>query len=370
MKKYYIISLAIVFNSALAYDCQDLYDEIQELKDDLNSTYVDQYSQHSVDNYNQKIYHLNELADQFNTYCVNQQQSSSLGLTPDDSLKIMNSVQTADANAEAMAQSAEKELNSLLNPNPQEAANYEMFNASLREKANNKIREDLAIAIQLRNQKLREFALQEQAKQNAFNNALKLKQQADLNAYRQALLDSKEAKSSVSGGNKTGKIGANGLPENINELITPFQQHTYSDKYMIQEWQEYEDEQVKNVLNAVPSANAKAVRKWLNDAQKPAQYKNLKESIVKREFMFKIIISILGIILFLIIIRLLSGFLYMAKMYFKFKQYSNAGYSEEEINQKIAEEYLQDMQKYIQSDEYKKEVDKALTKFKKSQKQN
>ena len=34
-------------------------------------------------------------------------------------------------------------------------------------------------------------------------------------------------------------------------------------------------------------------------------------------------------------------------MYFKVKQYSNAGYSEEEINQKIGEEYLQDMQKYI-----------------------
>ena len=81
--------------------------------------------------------------------------------------------------------------------------------------------------------------------------------------------------------------------------------------------------------------------------------------------MLKIILYLLGIILFLIAIRLLSGFLYMAKMYFKVKQYSNAGYSEEEINQKIGEEYLQDMQKYMQSDEYKKEADKALNKFNK-----
>ncbi|MBQ9182689.1 MAG: hypothetical protein IJ780_00110 [Neisseriaceae bacterium] len=81
--------------------------------------------------------------------------------------------------------------------------------------------------------------------------------------------------------------------------------------------------------------------------------------------MLKIILLILGFVFFLIIIRLLSGLLYMGKMYSKAKQLSNAGYSEEEINQKIGEEYLQDMQRYMQSDEYKKEVDKMWQKYNK-----
>ena len=115
------VVFATFFSSALAYDCQYLHDEIQELKSELNSTYVDRYSQYSVDNYNRKIHRINQLANQFNAYCVNRpRQSRSLGLTPQDSESLMrSSTEAMEASNRAM-DAANRELNSLLYPNLKE----------------------------------------------------------------------------------------------------------------------------------------------------------------------------------------------------------------------------------------------------------
>ena len=57
--------------------CVILYNDAKRLKTDLNSMYVDNYSQASVDKYNHKVSRHSQMINQFNRDCAGKQSESA-----------------------------------------------------------------------------------------------------------------------------------------------------------------------------------------------------------------------------------------------------------------------------------------------------
>ena len=57
--------------------CVKLYNHAKWLKDEIDSIYVDRYSQSSVNNYNNKVNNHSNMINQFNSNCAGKQSYSA-----------------------------------------------------------------------------------------------------------------------------------------------------------------------------------------------------------------------------------------------------------------------------------------------------
>lgn len=66
-----------VISDELMEQCVEIYNQAEWLEEELNNTYVDQYSQASVNHYNSKVNQLRQLSNWFNQNCAGKQSRSA-----------------------------------------------------------------------------------------------------------------------------------------------------------------------------------------------------------------------------------------------------------------------------------------------------
>lgn len=66
-----------VISDELMKLCVDRYNQAEWLSEEINNTYVDQYSQASVNNYNAKVHQYRQLENWFNQNCAGKQSRSA-----------------------------------------------------------------------------------------------------------------------------------------------------------------------------------------------------------------------------------------------------------------------------------------------------
>lgn len=69
-------SVPVISDKAMEY-CVKVYNEAKWLESDINSMYVNQYSQSSIDAYNAKVNKHSTMINYFNQYCAGKQSESA-----------------------------------------------------------------------------------------------------------------------------------------------------------------------------------------------------------------------------------------------------------------------------------------------------